>query len=68
MGKIAGLGLVQLFCQGSQLEIIRLFGAGSVVTKDIPANVVAVVNLCRVLRPINEHDQKYYFKDLKINL
>ena len=29
-------------------------GAGSVVTKDIPANVLAVGNPCRVLRPINQ--------------
>ena len=28
-------------------------GAGSVVTKDIPANRVAVGNLCRVIRKIN---------------
>ena len=32
-----------------------VIGAGSVVTKDIPANVVAVGNPCRVLRPISEH-------------
>ena len=38
-------------------------GAGSVVTKDIPANVVAVGNPCRVLRAINERDRDYYFKD-----
>ena len=30
-----------------------VIGAGSVVTKDIPANVVAVGNPCRVLRSIN---------------
>ena len=42
-------------------------GAGSVVTKDIPANVIAVGNPCRVLREINEHDREYYFKDRKIN-
>jgi len=42
-------------------------GAGSVVTRDLPANVVAVGNPCRVLREINEHDREYYFKDKKIN-
>ena len=45
-----------------------VIGAGSVVTKDIPSNVVAVGNPCRVLREINEHDKKYYFKNRKINL
>ena len=29
-----------------------VIGAGSVVTKDIPANVIAVGNPCKVLRPI----------------
>lgn len=42
-------------------------GAGSVVTKDLPSNVVAVGNPCRVLRPINEQDAKYYFKGRKID-
>lgn len=33
-----------------------VIGAGSVVTRDIPANVVAVGNPCRVLRAINGSD------------
>ena len=33
-----------------------VIGAGSVVTKDIPSNVVAVGNPCRVLREITEAD------------
>ena len=37
-------------------------GAGSVVTRDIPANVVAAGNPCRVLRAITEADADYYFK------
>ncbi|WP_137166606.1 sugar O-acetyltransferase [Salinimonas lutimaris] len=40
-----------------------VIGAGSVVTRDIPANVVAVGNPCRVLRPIGENDKQRYFKD-----
>jgi galactoside O-acetyltransferase len=40
-----------------------VIGAGSVVTKDIPANVVAVGSPCTVLRPIDERDQTYYYKD-----
>ena len=43
-----------------------VIGAGSVVTKDIPANVVAVGNPCRVLRPIGEHDDLYYYREKKI--
>lgn len=43
-----------------------VIGAGSIVTKDIPANVVAVGNPCRVLREIGEYDKNYYYKDKKI--
>ena len=34
-----------------------IIGAGSVVTKDIPDNVIAVGNPCRVLREITEEDR-----------
>lgn len=44
-----------------------VIGAGSVVTKDIPANVVAVGTPCRVLRPIGERDKGFYFRDHKID-
>lgn len=43
-----------------------VIGAGSIVTKDIPANVVAVGNPCRVLRPITDRDREYYYKDMKM--
>ena len=36
-----------------------IIGAKSVVTKDIPDNVIAVGNPCRVLRPITEEDRIY---------
>ena len=42
-------------------------GAGSVVTKDLPDNVIAVGNPCKILREVNEHDRVYYFKDRKID-
>lgn len=38
-----------------------VIGAGSVVTKDIPANVIAFGSPCKVYREINEHDEEYYF-------
>lgn len=45
-----------------------VIGAGSVVTKDIPANVVAVGNPCKVIREITEEDRHYYFKDRKFDV
>lgn len=45
-----------------------VIGAGSIVTKDIPANVVAVGNPCKVLREIGEKDEEFYYRDLKIDV
>ena len=42
-----------------------VIGSGSVVTKDIPANVVAMGTPCKVIREIGEHDKIYYYKDRK---
>ncbi len=39
-----------------------VIGGGSVVTKDIPDNVVAVGNPCRVLRPITKEDEETIYK------
>lgn len=40
-----------------------VIGSGSIVTKNIPENVIAVGNPCKVLREININDKKFYFKD-----
>lgn len=37
-----------------------IIGTGSVVTKDIPKNSIAVGNPAKVIREINEHDLKFY--------
>lgn len=42
-----------------------VIAAGSVVTKDIPANVVAMGTPCKPVREINENDKIYYYKDRK---
>ncbi|MCD8196154.1 MAG: sugar O-acetyltransferase [Lachnospiraceae bacterium] len=39
-----------------------VIGAGSVVGKDIPDNMIAAGNPCRIIREITEADRKYYFK------
>lgn len=68
IGKNCWLGAGVIVLPGVTIGDNTVIGAGSVVTKDIPSNVVAVGNPCRVLREINEHDKEYYFKDRKINL
>jgi maltose O-acetyltransferase len=41
-----------------------VIGSGSVVTKDIPSDVIAFGNPCKVLRPVTDPDKKYYYKTL----
>ena len=45
-----------------------IVGTGSVVTRDIPANVIAAGNPCRVLRPITEADRTEYPAKLRKDL
>lgn len=45
-----------------------VIGAGSVVTKDLPDNVLAAGNPCRVLRAITEADRDYYYKNKKFDV
>lgn len=44
-----------------------VIGAGSVVTKDIPAGVVAYGNPCRVAREISKRDRHYFYKNERID-
>ena len=67
IGKNCWLGAGVIVLPGVTIGDNTVVGAGSVVTKDLPANVVAIGNPCRVLRPIGEHDKEYYFKDRKID-
>ena len=44
-----------------------VIGAGSVVTKDIPAWSFAAGNPCKVIRKITEEDKEFYYKQRKID-
>ncbi|MFQ6862331.1 MAG: sugar O-acetyltransferase [Beduini sp.] len=66
--KNVWLGAGCIVLPGVTIGENTVIGAGSVVTKDIPANVVAAGTPCRVLREINDHDKQYYYKDRKIDL
>ncbi len=66
IGKNCWIGAGAVIVPGVRIGDNTVIGAGSIVTKDIPANVVAVGNPCRVLREISEKDREYYFKNRKI--
>ena len=66
IGKNCWLGAGVIVLPGVHIGDNTVVGAGSVVTRDLPADVVAVGNPCRVLRPINEHDREYYFRQQRI--
>ncbi len=66
IGKNCWLGAGVVVLPGVNIGDNSVIGAGSIVTKDIPPNVVAVGNPCRVLREIGERDREFYFKDKKI--
>ena len=67
IGKNCWIGAGAIILPGVTICDQVVVGAGSVVTKDLPSNVVAVGNPCRVIREINEHDRVYYFKNRKID-
>ncbi|MDU2664671.1 MAG: sugar O-acetyltransferase [Clostridium perfringens] len=68
IGNNVWIGANSVILPGVNIGDNSVIGAGSVVTGDIPSNVVAVGNPCRVLREINENDMKYYYRDMKIDI
>lgn len=68
IGENVWIGAGVIVVPGVHIGKNSVIGAGSVVTKDIPENVVAVGNPCRVLREISEHDKEYFYKKERINL
>ncbi|MDF7665915.1 sugar O-acetyltransferase [Bifidobacterium sp. ESL0745] len=45
-----------------------VIGAGAIVNKDLPPNVVAAGVPCKVLRPIGERDKKLYSRNRKLDV
>ncbi|MCH4193676.1 MAG: sugar O-acetyltransferase [Butyrivibrio sp.] len=66
IGNNCWIGAGVVICPGVTIGDNTVIGAGSVVVHDIPADSVAAGNPCRVIRPINEKDRKYYYKDREI--
>lgn len=60
IGKNCWLGAGVIVLPGVEIGENSVIGAGSVVTKNVPPNVVAVGNPCKVLREIGEKDKALY--------
>ena len=68
IGANVWIGAGALIMPGVFIGENSVIGAGSVVTKDVPANVVAFGTPCRVIRDIGEHDRTYYWRDRTIDI
>ena len=68
IGDIVWIGGNVLVCPGVTIGSNVVIGGGSVVTKDIPDNMLAYGNPCRVIREITEADRDYYFRDRKFDV
>lgn len=67
IGKNCWLGAGVIVLPGVTIGDNSVIGAGSVVTRDIPANVVAMGTPAKVSRPISERDRQFYYRDRPIN-
>jgi len=66
IGNNVWIGSNVVILPGITIRDNSVIGAGSVVTHDIPENVIAVGNPCRVLKNINERDKEYYYKNRRV--
>ncbi len=68
IGSNVWIGANSVILPGVRIGDNTVIGAGSVVTRDIPANVVAVGSPCRVLREIGEKDYLFYDRNRLIDI
>lgn len=66
--KNVWIGANSIVLPGVRIGENTIIGAGSIVNKDIPVNVVAVGSPCRITRKIVKDDSIYYHKDFKIDI
>ncbi len=68
VGDNVWIGGNVVICPGVKIGSGSVIGAGSVVLRDVPENVIAAGNPCRVIRSITDDDIKYYFKDREFDV
>ena len=62
IGKRAWIGSHATILPGVTIGDGAIVAAGAVVTKDVPAGVLAAGNPCKVIREITEEDRRYFYK------
>lgn len=67
IGDNVWIGGNVVICPGVTIGDNTTIGAGSVITKDIPANVLAAGNPCKVIRGITDEDMKYLYGKVEID-
>lgn len=67
IGDNVWIGGNTVICPGVTIGDCCVIGAGSVVTKDIPAWTVAAGNPCKVIRAITDEDRRFLFRKEKID-
>jgi galactoside O-acetyltransferase len=67
IGRNCWLGAGVIVLPGVSIGDNTVIGAGSVVTRDMPANVLAVGNPCRVLRELGSRNREFYWRDRQID-
>ena len=67
IGNNVWIGTGVIIVPGVTIGDNSVIGAGSIVTKDIPADVVAYGNPCRVIRKISQHDREFFYKNERID-
>ena len=67
IGDNVWIGGKVLINPGISIGDNAVVGSGSVVTRDIPSNVIALGNPCKVLREIKEKDREYYYKNRRFD-
>ena len=68
IGRNVWIGANVSIMPGVTIGDNSVIGAGSVVTNDIPSDVVAYGSPCRVMRPIGEKDRKYFYKNKELDV
>lgn len=68
IGNNVWVGAGAVIVPGVTIGDNSVIAGGTVVNKDIPANVVAGGNPCRIIREIGPHDDEFFYKDEKIDI